>query len=289
MNIFQLKQLERNPAAGREVQKVTADFIREDQSSNFAAALTANINTPGAKSELRVGGDMFTISRGDTPAGWSKNTVFLSSVPGKRPILLRQENGGQTRLTVEARSARITVDADTPNDQLIITIDMTDTLVDAGDTANPKAAFEKSFVVPMPPFIAEMKTRTPEAYLNTNLRPESDRQKLLVAWWDLINHLSSEMHARAAFVVSCLLLVMIGAALGMMFRSGNFLTAFAVSVIPAMLSVVLIVTGQHTAESTPRIITPYNNPLNIGISIIWSGNVMIGIAAVILLWRLQRK
>ena len=75
----------------------------------------------------------------------------------------------------------------------------------------------------------------------------------------------------------------------MMFRSGNFLTAFAVSVIPAMLSTVLIVTGQHTAESTPLGVDAAHNPLRLGLAIIWSGNAVIGVAAVVLLVRLQRR
>jgi len=77
--------------------------------------------------------------------------------------------------------------------------------------------------------------------------------------------------------------------LGMMFKSGNFLTAFAVSVIPAMLSIVLIVTGQHTAESTPFLIGPNNNPLMTGLTMIWLGNVVIAATAIALLWRLQRQ
>ena len=87
-------------------------------------------------------------------------------------------------------------------------------------------------------------------YLENDPRPPKDHERLVYAMVDLINHIRSEMHARAAFVLSCLLLVVMGASLGMMFRSGNFLTAFAVSVVPAMFSTVLIVTGQHTAEST---------------------------------------
>jgi hypothetical protein len=105
----------------------------------------------------------------------------------------------------------------------------------------------------------------------------------------LMNHIISEINGRAAFVVSCLLLVLIGSSLGMMFRSGNFLTAFAVSVIPAMVSTVLIVTGQHTVESTPVHLLTQSTPIALGLAVIWSGNVLIGASAFVLLWRLQKK
>ena len=134
-----------------------------------------------------------------------------------------------------------------------------------------------------------MKSRTADLYLQGGIRSDSDRNRLAFALEDLVNHIRSEMHARAAFVISCLFLVLVGASLGMMFKSGNFLTAFAVSVIPAMLSTVLIVTGQHTAESTPLWIGANNNPLLTGLILIWSSNVVIGMAAVALLLRLQRQ
>jgi lipopolysaccharide export LptBFGC system permease protein LptF len=104
-----------------------------------------------------------------------------------------------------------------------------------------------------------------------------------------VNHIVSEIHGRAAFVVSCLFLVLVGSSLGMMFRSGNFLTAFAVSVVPAMLSTVFIVTGQHTVESTPQHLLSQSAPVALGISVIWSGNVVIFIAAMVLFWRLQKR
>ena len=70
------------------------------------------------------------------------------------------------------------------------------------------------------------------------------------------SHAYQQHHRRGvtdgpAFAISCLILVMVGCALGMMFRSGNFLTAFAVSFIPALLSITLIIAGQRTAETFP--------------------------------------
>jgi hypothetical protein len=93
-----------------------------------------------------------------------------------------------------------------------------------------------------------------------------------------------------SFGVSCFILVMVGCALGMMFRSGNFLSAFAVSVVPALASIALVVTGQHTCENIPwNITTQWQNPLKIGLFIIWSGNAAVLAIAVVLLGRLQRQ
>jgi hypothetical protein len=91
------------------------------------------------------------------------------------------------------------------------------------------------------------------------------------------------MNSRSAFAVSCLILVIVGCALGMMFRTGNFLTAFALSVIPAILTITLIVTGQQIAQNTHM-----SAALPMGLTLIWSGNVVVAILAVVLMGRLQR-
>jgi lipopolysaccharide export LptBFGC system permease protein LptF len=214
----------------------------------------------------------------------------IVSIPvGVRPLVYRQESGGQTRLTAEAKSVRIVATAETTNEQLDVSMELKDALVDAGDTPSPKALFTQKFIVAMPPQVDALRSRTTWQYLFGNIRPQADRAPLLKEWVDLINHIRSEMHARAAFIVSCLLLVLVGAALGMMFRSGNFLTAFAVSVVPAMLSIVLIVTGQHTLENSLRWTSEFRNELSAGVMIIWSGNAIILVAALSLLWRLQRQ
>jgi hypothetical protein len=75
----------------------------------------------------------------------------------------------------------------------------------------------------------------------------------------------------------------------MMLRSGNFMSAFAVSVVPALLCIALIVTGQHTCENVPRELTTDNNPIDLGLALIWSGNVAVFIIAAALLGRLQRQ
>jgi hypothetical protein len=77
-----------------------------------------------------------------------------------------------------------------------------------------------------------------------------------------------------------------------MFRSGNFLNAFAVSVVPALISIALIITGQHTCENLPpahQITSSFSNPLNLGLALIWSGNAVVAVIALALIGKLQRQ
>ena len=67
------------------------------------------------------------------------------------------------------------------------------------------------------------------------------------------------------------------------------LAIIAVSIVPALVSIVLVVTGQHICENVPPdIVKSFHNPLNLGLTVIWVGNVAVTILAFVLLTRLRR-
>ena len=110
----------------------------------------------------------------------------------------------------------------------------------------------------------------------------------------LSNQILAESNSRVSFAISCLVLVMVGSALGMMFRSGNFLSAFAISFIPALMTITLIVAGQRVSGNLPDelktdIAHYINSPLKLGLGLVWAGNCVNFVLAVVLLGRLQRK
>jgi hypothetical protein len=79
-----------------------------------------------------------------------------------------------------------------------------------------------------------------------------------------------------------------------MFRSGNFLSAFAVSFIPALVTITLIVAGQRVSGSVPDPLKTdlaqyIDTPLQLGLALIWAGNCVNFVLAVVLLGRLQKK
>ena len=116
---------------------------------------------------------------------------------------------------------------------------------------------------------------------DTNLT-RSQHEILNNATKRLSSKLLGEIHGRASFAISCLALVLVGCVLGMMFRSGNFLSAFAVSFVPAMLSIALIVTGQQVCSRVA-------NGAGLGLGFIWGGNAIVLLLAFTLLAKLQRE
>jgi lipopolysaccharide export LptBFGC system permease protein LptF len=283
LSVSDLKRLQADPSQGQEVRTVLSDFIREDQAKAVIAQVLAQLQGGDHRCVFKTDRETYSLQSPDVGVSIKSDVLTLTAPT----ILFRQESDGQIRETAAGAKCVMTVKADPENDQAFISLDMPDAQVDSGESATSND-FARRFTLPLPPEIAAFKNRTVNQYLGGTIRNSVAMRKLQFAFVDLLNHIISELNGRAAFVVSCMLLVLIGSSLGMMFRSGNFLTAFAVSVIPAMVSTVLIVTGQHTVESTPE--NPLlASPVTLGISIIWSGNVLIGISAMALLVRLQRR
>ena len=313
LTVNELRRLRADPSRGQQVRAALDRFIRADQSAVVAEQMAAGLRSPLHRTTVRSTGPdtaVLSVPPGATVAAPAKAPgVLMLTAPDPGPaIVFRQESGGQVRLTAEGHACRVRVTVPEGQSSAAgpmvaqVEVDTPNALVDIGDVADTTdvgggreddppapAPLDKQFTVALPPAAVAMSGRTAQQYMTGNVGTKAGQRRLTFAWFDLINHIASEVHARAAFVVSCLLLVLVGSSLGMMFRSGNFLTAFAVSVIPAMLSVVLIVTGQHTAESTPDFISAANDPLRLGVAIIWSGNVVVAVAAAVLLVRLQRR
>jgi len=80
-----------------------------------------------------------------------------------------------------------------------------------------------------------------------------------------------------SFSASVLVLIILGAALGIVFRGSHVLTAFGISFVPMLFVIIMIVTGKQLAHN------PGTSWL--GLLTMWSG---IFVVAVLDLWTLTR-
>lgn len=84
-----------------------------------------------------------------------------------------------------------------------------------------------------------------------------------------LNHtISSELHSRASFAVSCLTLVLFGSALGIMLRGRNPLAVFVLGFVPSIVLVLLITAGRRVMEA------PSGNQA-LGLALLWAGNMIL--------------
>jgi hypothetical protein len=75
------------------------------------------------------------------------------------------------------------------------------------------------------------------------------------------NDLHSEIHIRVVYSLSVVVLAVLGAALGMIFRGGQLLVAFGISFVPTFAVIMLTIAGKQTAKSEGMLL--------VGLAIMW--------------------
>jgi len=214
----------------------------------------------------------------------------------ERTVWLIQSHGSQEIFVAHARELRVRATGnigDSPcaqSDRMTISVGLEDTDITTTEGGSERSSFSRSFPITMPPELQEMRDRNLDDYLHDPRLIPQERAYLRHEEIVVINSVTSELHGRASFALSCLVLVMVGCALGSMFRSGNLLNAFAVSFVPALLCITLIVCGQQAATHVPFDMGPtFHNPLKMSLWFIWIGNAIVLATAIYLTGRLQRR
>jgi hypothetical protein len=288
MDITRLLHLLKSPEESKRVKQVLREFVRAEQKTNFFRQIIDEL--AGSECLLNSASESYTIRAPGATLQIDGDELVADSPAGKYFVQFTQDRNGTPVLSVSARRMKLTALPDSARKQLYVTVELQDAIVKAGnDQPTPRTVFPRAFTVPMSPDLLDLEKHDAAYYLNGGKVLPEQQRSLKRALIVLSNGILSETHARASFSLSCLILVLVGCALGMMFRSGNFLSAFAVSVVPALICIALIVTGQHTCENVPRDITKFQNTKDLGLALIWSGNVAVTVIAAVLLARLQRQ
>jgi len=94
--------------------------------------------------------------------------------------------------------------------------------------------------------------------------------------------IDAELHSRLVFGIGCITLIMFGIALGIILKGGHLLTAFAASVIPAVLLIVCIMMGRNIAKNP-------GTEAVWGIRLMWAGLVLLSAVALALYRKLLKK
>ncbi|MFH0983529.1 MAG: LptF/LptG family permease [Planctomycetota bacterium] len=97
----------------------------------------------------------------------------------------------------------------------------------------------------------------------------------------LLRDIDGVMYSRFAFSVSVFVLVILAAALGIIFRGAHVLTAFGVAFVPTLFVIVTIVAGRQMAEKPGTAI--------LGLAVLWAGIVAVGGLDTLVLFRVLRR
>lgn len=291
MDIRQLKKLDENKGLSKKVNDIKMQFVRDEQINRFMDGLEDQLKSPGRSYVFNAGRDVYFLScsGGEKIERRGLRLVLESRSSADRTLHLAQERDGVPTLNVNCGAVRLRVNPDLTSKNMNVSIELSNVVLHEPEGDVPRAGIAQSFNVVMPPELKKLTNSTPESYASPDPKAPPSRRAMYRELIVLKNDIASEMHSRAAFAFSCLILCMIGCALGMMFKTGNFLSAFALSFGPAMLCITLVIAGQRTCQNVPRNFTDAMDPLKLGVALIWSGNAAVLAIASALLWRLQRQ
>lgn len=292
MTIDALKAMFEAPETSRRLQEQLFQLIREEQANDYLKQIRQTLSDTG-RFVFKGDDEDVVLYRGDLEGDLRKNDTELVLQSKPRPEARQVKlavltKDGQTKSVDEAMEMRVKAtarwDANTAEDEQTIDVEIEgfDVVIQTEDETARHKKFTRSVVaLPMPDDLKPLRYNTPRYYLQSGRLSRTANAALKHEQYRLLSKLQSEIHSRASFAISCLVLVMTGCALGMLFRTSNFLNAFAVSFVPAILCIVLIVTGQQICNHA-------NNGTGMGLAFIWSGNAIVLTLAVTLIAKLQR-
>jgi lipopolysaccharide export LptBFGC system permease protein LptF len=306
MDIRQLRKLYENRTASKKIKSLLNGFIRHDQMFMFLHAVRDDLND----ADRRVSFDGFggkekiTVTReSEVPVIEKSGDVIVSSSADvndpTRRVHMTVTRPGQAPALYRAREIVVTAEPVREDLRVVVSLELKDVEIQNLDgTITKRNRYTYDVGVPMPRRVREVEERSLSEYaVNPNLpraqlaamELTQEQRKLIRELTVLGNDIVTESNSRVSFAISCLILTFVGAALGMMFRSGNFLTAFAISFIPALVAITLIVAGQRVGGTIPIGYPKGENPIQLGLSLIWTGNAVNLLLAIGLWWRLQRQ
>jgi hypothetical protein len=311
MDLQQLKRLYENRADSTKIKTLLTNFVNNEQKFSFLISVRDDLNDADhAVSFDAFGGkERVTHERvvGAAPAYEKSGEVIVASgSPPNDPNLPRRvrmtiKRQSQIPVVYEAREAVLGVQPLHQTQRVDVKLELRDVQIRNSDdgSVTTRKAFTYPFNVPMSRTMLAIEDKSFAEYasVDPNLPREQlakldltpEKRKLIRTYTELANDIMVESNSRLSFAISCLILTFVGCALGMMFRSGNFLNAFAISFIPAMIAITLIVAGQRVGGALPLQYPKAENPIQLGLILCWSGNAANAVLATVLWWRLQRQ
>lgn len=292
MTIDRLKYLYENPEDSKKLQADLHQQIKEDQARLYLEHIRRAMRDEGFF-RIEQGDEIIKLSPGDLQPDLRNNglSLVLQSKPraeARQVKLTISDKRGNVRNMKEAMEMQVKAIArwDAIDSEAEPTMDLEiegfDVVIQVVEEQARHKKFGQKFVdLPMPADVAALRKNTVSHYLTGKILSPDAASKLSIGRTKLLAKLQAEIHGRASFAISCLVLVLVGCALGMLFRSSNFLSAFAVSFIPAMFSIALIVTGQQVCSHA-------RNSAALGLTFIWGGNALVLFLACGLIAKLQR-
>ena len=232
-------------------------------------AVLPRIELHATYSQLRGEGRELVVGRTEA----TPETAPATRPVEDRGVEVTEYIGNRARRHFWARTAVVKADWDEAREAVLATVILQD--VNVREVDDPVERFrhqDQRLLGPyaMPAEIAgkaesvelEQLYETPPRYGESIQRMVQGLDKYVVK--RLLAKVQAEIHHRLAYSLSCLLMVLMGAALGLLLRGGQMLAAFAISAIPGSVVIVMLLMGRQMIAN-PGV------PAIYGVAIIWGG------------------
>lgn len=231
--------------------------------------------------ELSGGGRTYTIRSEKPPARVPRD----GGIEVRDAVIEMRREGHQLiaradRATIEAVRADSLSGAGVRIDAFDVSL-----AIDDQSIARAKEVFGP---LPIPPAIAEQVAGLSTAELFAPIESRDDRDPIVEAQVAarerrarVLYEITGTMNERAAYSLSVLVLVILSAALGIVFRGSHTVVAFGISFVPSLLVIVTIIMGKQMAQNV--------GTHGVGLFVLWSGILVVAALDVWTMWRVVRR
>ena len=287
----------KGPTENTEIAAQLTRIQRRIANDSLAHEIAETINRGQAYEGLTLEGETYAIRAASAEVG-NKEVVVLHSAagdaPATRPVEASVKRDGKVRQVIRAENGSIEMDWALGQDAPLATLTLRDgvTVATGAGTAGTlqrRTGWEASQLsVPGEVVrraagirLEDICLRGGELTSSTGILNEI-RNLNVESIPRLTNRIIAELHGRIAYGISCFLMVAMGAALGLMFRGGQIISAFALAVVPAAIVIVMMLMGK-------QLVRRVDLPTFYGLAAIWSGIVALLVADACVYLHLARK
>ena len=294
----------RDPARNKEIRRELVKITRRIGHNRLITELADAINTGQAYRKLSDDKYTYVIRAASAEIGHDKLTRSMREsvklLAGKMEngkdqpvqITVLREDSIQRYITAQAGEVQVRWSARTNSSHVSISLqDSVAVYLWGQDPADaPRRSRWETGGLKVPEEIASDSAKIGVRDIYQHPEQYTTNESILKAINQLKTHeipklhsrIVGEIHGRIAYGVSCFLLVAMGAALGLLFRGGQIISAFAISVVPAALVIIMVLMGKQLIRN-PDV------PMALGLMSIWAGILLLLAATVGVYAYLMRK
>jgi len=290
----------RNPSGNRFIRRRSGEIRREAAVGVFLQDVAETIKTTGHYDRMvELTSDISKTPPKRlqifAPDAWMDKGVLRLGRPGtttgpKRPVIVREMRDGRVLRQLEAASASLEGGWGKHETQASLGLKLVDVNVRSGTLVEQTHHKEDDRLGPLAlPGEAMAKVKDLDlqdvawnpAKHNVTSEVVGDAQKLfgnpaVPKQMDkcersrLLSKVRAEIHLRLSYGTSCLLTVLLGAALGLLWRGGQVLAAFTISAVPGAAVAAVVMMGREFIKS-PTISDVA------GMGVTWGGIALLGV------------